>query len=84
MVPSEDELTQLTLEHWRKFLPRLTTSLAKSGTLEVWARNAARQTLEAVQRKVDDGTMHPLEAYHMLQNDWCFLRPADWDEPQPE
>ncbi len=62
MLPSEDELTQETMEHWQKWLPRLAASLTRAGELEKWARNAARQTLEAVQHKVEQG-MHPLEAY---------------------
>ncbi len=81
-LPTEDQLTQLTIEHWQKWLPVLASNLTKAGELEQWARNAARQTLEAVQEKVDQG-MHPLEAYEMKKQEWCFLNPADWNEPEP-
>ena len=81
-LPTEDQLTQETMEHWQKWLPVLASKLTAAGELEPRARSAARRTLEAEQDKVKQG-MHPLEAYEMKKQEWCFLNPRDWNEPEP-
>lgn len=83
MVPSEDELTQETIQHWKNFLPGLAANLEANGVLEEQARKAARETLDHVAQRVKEG-LHPMEAYQLMRNDWCFLDPKDWGEPEPE
>ncbi len=78
-VPNEQELTELTRQHWTKWLPALAQSARQQGTFDSLTQQAARETLAEVQRKVSQG-MHPLEAYEMVKQDWCFLNPRDWNE----
>lgn len=82
-IPTEDELTELTRQHWMKWLPGLAQSAQRNGTFDSLTQQAAQETLADVQRKVSQG-MHPMEAYEMLKQDRCFLNPRDWNQPQPQ
>lgn len=75
-LPTEDQLTQQTLQHWQKWLPALAQGLQRNGQLEAAARAAARDTLDLIAQHVQNGA-HPREAWEATKNLWCLLPAPD-------
>lgn len=80
--PTQDELTEQTVAHWKKHLPDRYRRLKRTGKLQEEASWAAQTTLEACKEMISQGAS-PLEAWEMLRNDWCFLRAETKEVQQP-
>lgn len=90
-LPTEQQLTQMTLDHWRQNNPEMYAGLKAEHKLHARAREAARMTLESVQQLVDGG-MSTLEAWAMMRHEYCLIEAEDEqeemkygpEEPEPE
>lgn len=75
-LPTEQELVQLTLDHWEMYNPEMYADLRQRKALHQEARAAARWTLQTAQTLVSGG-MTPLEAWATVRHDRCLIEAED-------
>lgn len=89
-LPTEQQLTEMTIAHWREHCPQMYAGLVESKQLHQSARNAAQWTLDAANKLIRGG-MSVLEAWAMTRHEFCLILAEDElemeygeEEPEPE
>ena len=89
-LPTEQQLTQMTIAHWREHCPQMYAGLVADKKLQQAAQEAAQWTLEAANELIRGG-MSVLEAWAMTRHEYCLILAEDEQEmeygeenPEPE